>query len=77
VGECEAAALRIKTSSKACASCAVTRPTRLTSSAGCVVVQGLDWDIGAIGNAEWAGVRLSDVLKVHLPSAPECQKPVT
>jgi len=27
-------------------------------------VQGLDWDIGAIGNATWTGVRLSDVLKV-------------
>jgi len=24
---------------------------------------GLDWDLGAIGNAEWSGVRLSDVLK--------------
>ncbi len=26
--------------------------------------QGLDWDLGAIGNAEWSGVRLSDVLQV-------------
>ena len=28
-------------------------------------VQGLDWDVGAIGNAAWTGVRLSDVLKVR------------
>ena len=27
------------------------------------VLQGLDWDVGAIGNAAWTGVRLSDVLK--------------
>ena len=27
-------------------------------------VQGLDWDVGAIGNASWTGVRLSDILKV-------------
>lgn len=26
-------------------------------------VPGVSWDIGAIGNAEWSGVRLSDVLK--------------
>lgn len=26
-------------------------------------VPGVGWDIGAIGNAEWAGVRLSDILK--------------
>lgn len=25
-------------------------------------VKGLDWDIGAIGNAQWAGVKLRDVL---------------
>ena len=28
-------------------------------------VQGLDWDVGAIGNASWTGVRLSDILKVR------------
>ena len=33
-----------------------------------VVMQGLDWDVGAIGNAEWAGARLSDVLKVPPPA---------
>ena len=26
--------------------------------------QGVDWDVGAIGNAEWTGARLVDVLKV-------------
>eukprot|EP00891_Asterochloris_glomerata_P006279 jgi/Astpho2/6279/e_gw1.00088.31.1_t len=26
-------------------------------------IKGLDWSIGAIGNAEWAGVRLRDVLE--------------
>lgn len=26
-------------------------------------VKGLDWDIGAIGTAEFSGVRLKDVLK--------------
>ena len=31
-------------------------------------MQGLDWDVGAIGNAAWTGVRLSDVLKVVLSS---------
>jgi hypothetical protein len=25
-------------------------------------LQGLDWDIGAIGTATWSGVRLRDVL---------------
>ena len=25
-------------------------------------VKGLEWDIGAIGNAQWGGVRLRDVL---------------
>ena len=29
-----------------------------------LMLQGLDWDVGAIGNAAWTGVRLSDVLKV-------------
>ena len=29
-------------------------------------VQGLDWDVGAIGNASFTGVRLADVLKVLL-----------
>ncbi|KAL3155577.1 hypothetical protein ABBQ38_010835 [Trebouxia sp. C0009 RCD-2024] len=26
-------------------------------------IQGLDWDIGAIGSAEWSGVKLRDVLR--------------
>ena len=29
-------------------------------------VQGLDWDVGAISNATWTGVRLSDILEVRV-----------
>jgi sulfite oxidase len=39
-------------------------------------VQGLDWDVGAIGNAAWSGVRLSDVLKYagfDLEESPEVE----
>ena len=30
-------------------------------------LKGLEWRGGAIGNAEWSGAKLSDVLKVGLP----------
>ena len=36
---------------------------RAHMSAGARVAQGLQWNVGAIGNAEWTGVRLRDVLK--------------